>query len=1180
MRLDALGSAVYAPLTMDLFAASGIDLPRSGGPTRRTAAPRSLRVPLFAHKVVEEARGKAAFAPAEAQRKAAHDYARRAKKSFGRLKEEAVRPIFFSVILEQLLGYKTADPESEYSLAFERPIRRGAVDVALGRFDERAAVNDIVAPFELKGPATVDLDAPMPGRGRSPVQQAWDYAIDAPGARWVLVSNCLEIRLYGFGRGREAYEVFDLGRLDEDSEHERLWLILSANRFLGGATEQLLRDTDGAYKDITNRLYLEYKGLRDRLVSFIVDSADGPKLSSLRAIEPAQKILDRILFIAFAQRTDLLPDRLLERAAQSRNEFVPQPLWSNFAALFHAVDRGDTRLQVWPYNGGLFAADPVVDDIVLPDDLAAEVAELGKWDYRSEVPVTLLGHIFEQSITDIERLKAEGRGEAPPKISQRKRTGVVYTPDMVTRFLVEKTIGVTLREYFDEAWMRFGMGEGASEDAQRAFWRADLARLRGLTVVDPACGSGAFLVAAFDALASEYRRGEKALKALGEPIAFDIFDEIVTHNLYGVDLNPESAEITRLSLWLKTARRDHRLQNLEATIRVGDSLIEDGAYTARPFEWRAAFPHVFERGGFDIVIGNPPYVRMEYIKPIKPYLEEHYAVAADRADLYAYFYERAVGLSKEGGRLGFISSSTFFRTGSGEPLRRFLSERTAIETIVDFGDAQLFEGVTTYPAILTLRKAPEQNGDVAYLVIEGEAPTDLGRAFREGARTMGRARLSATTWRVEDDELAKLRNKIANGRKTLSEVYGAPLRGIVTGLNEPFIIDTPTRDRLLRADPKSAELLRPFLRGENVKRWRVEPEGLWLINTPKGKVDIDAYPAIRDWLLPFKPELEKRAAKQKWFVTPTELLSTSTRKNVVEVSKAFVIDTPTRDWLVKADPKSAELLERLHVEGEGQWLIDTRKGNVDIEGYPAVRDWLLPFKPELEKHATRQEWFELQQAQLAYQPKFQELKIVYPVISQGPKYSVDFEGRYINDKCFTIISSYDLVSLLNSKLLWFWLFGEASPLRGGQWRLELREQYVSRLPIPDMPPDSRTRLAALGQACTHAAHERFEIQAAVRRRILDLASGDRRKLTGKLYGWHELDFAAFRAEIKRAFRVDVPVKERGEWETYLRENTAHVRDLSDRIAAAEREIDQIVYALFGLTPEQIALLEASLKGQY
>jgi type I restriction-modification system DNA methylase subunit len=132
------------------------------------------------------------------------------------------------------------------------------------------------------------------------------------------------------------------------------------------------------------------------------------------------------------------------------------------------------------------------------------------------------------------------------------------------------------------------------------------------------------------------------LASLGEAVDFDPFDEIVTKNLYGVDINAESVEITRLALWLKTARNKHRLQNLESTIKIGDSLIDDKEWTERPFDWRTAFPDVFARGGFDVVIGNPPYVRMELIKPFKPYLEKNYTVATNRTDLYAYFFEQAV----------------------------------------------------------------------------------------------------------------------------------------------------------------------------------------------------------------------------------------------------------------------------------------------------------------------------------------------------------------------------------------------------------------------------------------------------------------------------------------------------------------------------------------------------------
>jgi hypothetical protein len=619
--------------------------------------------------------------------------------------------------------------------------------------------------------------------------------------------------LYGFGRGRDAYELFDLTKLDDREEHEKLWLILSAARLLAGATDTLLRDTDSAYKDITDKLYVEYKTLRDRLIAFLTSAADGPKLLMKAAIEVAQKSLDRILFIAFAERTDLLPAKLLERAASARNEFNPEPYWKNFQALFHEIDVGNEGRGIWAYNGGLFAPDVVADSVVIPDPLATDLGALGQWDYKSDVPVTVLGHIFEQSVTDLEKLRAESRGEEPPKVSKRKREGVVYTPDVVTRFLVERTIGLSLSERFSAILTEHGrklpkngdpIFEEKEKDAERSFWRDYAGSLRGLRVVDPACGSGAFLVAAFDLFAREYRRVVTHLIALGESVDFDPFDEVLTKNLHGVDVNAESVEITRLALWLKTARNKHRLQNLEATIKVGNSLIDDPAFTDRPFNWRAAFPEVFAQGGFDIVIGNPPYVRMELVKPVKPYLEKHYIVADERTDLYAYFFERGVGALKPGGRLGYISSSTFFRTGAGENLRTFLGDNVSIEAVIDFGDRQIFEGVTTYPAILTLRKGKAQDGGtLAFMKIDSELPKDLDAAFAMRATAMPQARLGAGSWQFEDDALARLRSKIILGKSTLGQICGEPAAGIKTGRNDAFVIDAETREKLIRADANS-----------------------------------------------------------------------------------------------------------------------------------------------------------------------------------------------------------------------------------------------------------------------------------------------------------------------------------------------------------------------------------------
>ena len=862
---------------MDLFAAAGIDLGDGGrgGRPGRSGVGRTLRVPLLNYKVIAEALKRVNFEPTKEQLEVAQKYAEAARSPRFRANETRIRNRFYDEILGTLLGYRKYDPDQTYTVDFEHSTRGGSADVALGHFSERDARNEVIAPFEMKGPLTVDLDAFPPGGRRSPVQQAWDYAVDTPGARWVLVSNCMEIRLYGFGRGRDAYELFDLTKLDDHQEHERLWLILTAARFLTGVTDALLRDSDTAYKDITDKLYVEYKTLRDRLITFLTGAIDGPKLPMASAIELAQKSLDRILFVAFAEGTDLLPAKLLERAATARNEFSPEPYWKNFQTLFREIDVGNEGRGIWAYNGGLFAPDAVADAVVIPDPLATDLGALRRWDYKSDVPVTVLGHIFEQSVTDLEKLRADSRGEEPPKISKRKREGVVYTPDIVTRFLVERTIGLTLSERFSAIMTAHGrklpkngdpiFGE-KEKDAERSLWRDYAGSLRGLRVVDPACGSGAFLVAAFDLFAREYRRVVTHLIALGDSVDFDPFDEILTKNLHGVDLNAESVEITRLALWLKTARNQHRLQNLEATIKVGNSLIDDRTFTEYPFDWRAEFADVFSQGGFDVVIGNPPYVRMELIKPIKPYLEKQYIVADERTDLYAYFFERGVSVLKPGGRLGFISSSTFFRTGSGENLRKFLCDNVAIEAVIDFGDLQLFEGVTTYPAIITLRKGETGGqGALSFLKVHEELPKDLNAEFTSKATIMPRVRLGSGSWQFEGDALARLRDKIVKGKKTLGEVYGAPLYGIKTGFNDAFIIDQETRDRLVKLDKNSTKLLKPFLRGENIKRWRVEPEGTFLINTPKGKVDIEDYPAIRDWLLPFKAELEKRATKQGWW---------------------------------------------------------------------------------------------------------------------------------------------------------------------------------------------------------------------------------------------------------------------------------------------------------------------------
>ena len=1020
------------------------------------------------------------------------------------MKEEAIRSSFTDHILLQVLGYVPVHPSAPFTMAEEESLGSGSVDRALGRFSPEH--REIIAPFELKGPKTRDLDAIMPGRAKSPVQQAWEYAIDAPGARWVLVSNCAEIRLYAFGRGRAAYERWNLATLDLPGELERLLLLLSANNLLGGATADLLAESARAEKDVTDALYRDYKQVREALIDTL--DASNPGLGRAGAIEHAQTLLDRALFVAFAEDTELLPRETLKRAFEARNAFAPQPVWDNFKGLFRAIDKGNASLGIPAYNGGLFAADPAFDGLSVPDTACAGLAKFGEYDFASEVSVLVLGRIFEQSVSDLEAMQAAARGEPPPVATKRKREGVVYTPEFVTRFVVEMTVGRALAEWFDillaahrgtrcrepggpEALTFPGRGAAAMR-AERAFWEAYQDVLRRFTVLDPACGSGAFLVAAFDFLAAEYKRVNDRLADLGTGRGagvgslFDPDREILSSNLFGVDVSQESVEITKLSLWLKTAKRGKPLESLEANIRVGNSLIEDAAYHHRSFTWRDAFPGVFAAGGFDVVLGNPPYVRMELIKPFKPYLATRYEVVADRADLYAYFFELGLRHLKPGGRLGYISSATFFRTGSGEPLRRHLAERAALEAVVDFGDLQLFEGVTTYPAIVAMRKPDGADRDAAqgmgdrlrFLRVRERVPEELSRSFEQDAVEMPRARLGPGSWQFEEDAPAQLRAKLRGGHPTLRDVYGAPLYGIKTGLNDAFVVDRSTRDRLA-VDDAHAALLVPFLRGEDVKRWRVESDDLWLINIPRDRVR--------------------------------------------------------------------------------------------IEDYPKIEEHLLPHKEKLKARATKQAWFELQQAQLAYQPAMRGAKIIYPHFADRPSFAVD-AGSFSNDKTYFVPDgdAY-LLGLLNSRALWFVFTGLSPAVRGGY--REHRVQYLEQLPVPDASADVRAKIGARAERASKAARKALALEREVQRRIPDLCPpGRTAKLTGRLQTWWRLDFAGFRAEVRKVFRADIPLRERGDWETYLDGRRTALRDQVATIKQAERLIDQSVNDLFGLTSAEVTLL--------
>jgi hypothetical protein len=304
---------------------------------------------------------------------------------------------------------------------------------------------------------------------------------------------------------------------------------------------------------------------------------------------------------------------------------------------------------------------------------------------------------------------------------------------------------------------------------------------------------------------------------------------------------------------------------------------QSGRMFEKALEWRFEFPEVLDAEGdfvgFDVIIGNPPYVRQEAIKSFKPYLKELFSTYTGVADLFVYFYELGLRLLKPGGHLTFISSNKYFRAGYGEKLRGLLSEETTIANLIDFGDYPVFEEAIAYPSIITLRKGKPAAGHgvraLSWDASRSDDVTQFPAVLASAGLVVRQSELKRDGWRLESGEVLDLLAKLRGAGVPLGEyVEGRFYYGIKTGFNEAFVVDRVTRDRLVEEDARSVEVLKPYLRGRDVKRWVVSDPDLWLIFTRRG-TDIDQYPAIKKYLEQFKerlmPGTGRKAGSYEWF---------------------------------------------------------------------------------------------------------------------------------------------------------------------------------------------------------------------------------------------------------------------------------------------------------------------------
>lgn len=569
-------------------------------------------------------------------------------------KEEQYQGEFLIDLFVNVLGY-TKNPTPDFNLTTEYKNVKDSK-----KADGAIIVNSKVkAVIELKGANTTDL-------GKIEVQ-AFGYKNNQPDCVYVITANFEKLRFY-IDNATEHLE-FNLFNLTE-SEFELLYLCLAFENISKDIPKTLKEQSLSKEKDITKALYTDYSLFKRELHQDLVKQ--NPGFDILELFKKSQKLLDRFLFLFFAEDRQLLPPNSVRlilndwRDLQERDEDIP--LYNRFKKYFEYLNTGfkGKRYDVFAYNGGLFKPDEVLDAIKIDDELLFKhTLKLSEYDFVSEVDVNILGHIFENSLNELDEIKAQLEGGIINKQStKRKKDGVFYTPKYITKYIVDNTVGKLCID--KKAEIKIIEEEYSTEKKRTKATKQPLLEklttyrnwLLQITICDPACGSGAFLNQALDFLITEHKYiDELQAKLFGDALVLsDVEKSILENNLYGVDLNEESVEIAKLSLWLRTAQPNRKLNDLNNNIKCGNSLIDDVAIDREnAFNWQTAFPKVFENGGFDVIIGNPPYLVIkggrwisgfEYNNDAINFIKKKYKTAEQQINTYILFLELSKYLTK------------------------------------------------------------------------------------------------------------------------------------------------------------------------------------------------------------------------------------------------------------------------------------------------------------------------------------------------------------------------------------------------------------------------------------------------------------------------------------------------------------------------------------------------------
>lgn len=1009
-------------------------------------------------------------------------------------KEEQFQEGFLRELFVKFLGY-TINPEPNYNLTTEYK----------NSTDSRKADGAIllegnpIGIIELKDHKTQDL--------RDVETQAFSYKSKHRGVRYVIISNFEKLRFYI--DDAVDCEEFDLFNLTE-TEFEKLYLLLSYESIKKDIPLEIKNNSCREEKDITDALYKDYSSFKRELFADICNR-NAEKADKLTLFRKTQKLLDRLLFIFFAEDRGLIPPNIItkvvEDVKQLRDLDEAVSLYDRFKKYFGYLDKGHKNkdFEIFAYNGGLFRADDLLDSLEIDDTLLEKhTLKLSAYDFESNVSVDILGHIFEHSLTEIEEIEQNITNPNTQKStkkknsnnSKRKKDGVFYTPPFITHYIVENTLGVLCKQKKDELKI---LDSRASKKKQQELLDEYQKWLLTLKICDPACGSGAFLNAALEFLIEEHLFIDKQKALLRENkknakiqmALSDIDAEILENNIYGVDINEESVEIAKLSLWLHTARPGRKLTDLSKNIKCGNSLINDISIAKeKAFNWETEFPDVFANKGFDIIVGNPPYVRADILPPQDQKIyKEHYKVFAPDADLFFYFYEKGMNLVKPQGLFGFISN-TFDKTSTGKILRKYIAEETKIEKYIDFTGVQIFKGATTYPVILILSKQLEKNSSFEYRRIIPEKKKILQISDSQAIQVQQNS-LDPNSWGFASAELSSILNRMKRFRP-ISEQFGKCFYGVKTALNNAYFIDEHKKSSIVSEDASSTQIIKNIFEGEDLNKW----------------------------------------------------ISLPISKYVLEVHNGYG-DTPA----------------------------------ININDYPAVKKHLDEFLPDLENRSDKGITpYNLRNC--AYQKLFYGPKIIWGNLQLSNKFSYDDNGVIISAPCCMLpTDNKALLAILNSKIIWLFLTNICTVRNGGY--IEVKPQYFETIPIPELTFNLNNMLFAAPTATVKAlsslADEVLALCTNLQKKRSQFIhrlteSFNSIKITAILKNFDSSDFKTIFAELKKQ-KIKLSLNDQDEWEEYFNSHKKDCNDIAVQIAELEHKIDNEVYALYGLTPEEIAVIE-------